>query len=100
MLTSNKIIELLNKHATQIKKFGVKRIGLFGSFSRNDQKDDSDIDIVVEFEEGKKTFDNYMSLKIFLEDLFKRKVDLVILESIRNELKPYILAEVKYAARV
>ena len=54
--------------------------------------------IIVEFEKGKKTFDNYMELKFFLEDLFNCKVDLVILESINPDLKPHILKSVKYAA--
>jgi len=61
----------------KIKKFEVMRIGLFGSYAMNKQTDKSDIDILVEFEKGKKTFDNYMNLKFFLEALFKCKVDLV-----------------------
>ncbi len=58
----------------------------------------SDIDILVEFEKDKKTFDNYMDLKFFLEDLFKCKVDLVIAEAIKPDLKPYILGNVKHAS--
>ena len=56
--------------------------------------------MLVEFEKGKKTFDNYMELKFFLEDLFNCKVDLVILESIKSDLKPHILRSVKYATGV
>lgn len=54
----------------------------------------------MEFEKGKKTFDNYMDLKFFLEVLFKRKVDLVVIEAIKSDLKPYILGSVKYASGV
>ena len=66
----------------------------------SDEKKESDIDVLVEFEKGRKTFDNYMELKFFLEDLFNCKVDLVILESIKPDLKPYILRSVKYASGV
>ncbi len=81
-----------------IRKYGVKRIGLFGSYAMGSQKVKSDIDILVEFEKGKKTFDNYMELKFFLENLLNSKVDLVTSESIKPELKPYILNSVIYAA--
>jgi len=82
----------------KIKKFGVKRIGLFGSYAKNQPKEGSDIDILVEFEKGKKTFDNYMDLKFFLEDLFKCKVDLVIADALKPDLKPIILGSVIYAS--
>jgi len=60
---------------------------LFGSYLKGEAKESSDIDVLVEFEKGKKTFDNYMELKFFLEDLFKRKVDPVIDESVKPELR-------------
>lgn len=59
------------------QKFGVKRIGIFGSFARGEERESSDLDVLVVFEEGQKTFDNDMDLKFYLEDLFGRKVDLV-----------------------
>lgn len=67
MLTSNQIIKLITENQSNIQKFGVKRIGLFGSFLKNMQKSDSDIDILIEFKKGEKTFDNYMDLKFFLK---------------------------------
>ena len=97
MLTAEEILKLIQQNRDRIKKYGVKRIGLFGSYLRGEQKEDSDIDILVEFEKGKKTFDNYMELKFFLEDLFKRKVDLVIAESVKPELKKYVMKSVRYA---
>ena len=97
MLTSNQIIELIAKNQSNIQKFGVKRIGLFGSFLKNKQKSDSDIDILVEFKKGEKTFDNYMDLKFYLEGLFKRDVDLVVKEALKVQLKSNILRSVKYA---
>jgi predicted nucleotidyltransferase len=100
MLTHKTILTKLEENTAAIKKFGVKRIGLFGSYLRKEQKPTSDIDILVEFEKGKVTFDNYMDLKFFLEDLFQCKVDLVMKEAIKPDLKPYILGSVKYAAGV
>ncbi len=100
MLTYKTILTKLEENKATIKKYGVKRIGLFGSYVRDEQKPMSDIDILVEFEKGKVTFDNYMDLKFFLEDLFQYKVDLVMKDTIKPDLKPYILGSVKYAAGV
>ena len=98
MLDVNGILKKIEEKIDVIRCYGVKRIGVFGSYASGKQKPDSDIDVLVEFEKGKKTFDNYMELKFFLEGLLKSKVDLVIYESIKPELKPYILKSVKYAA--
>jgi len=100
MLTSEEILRKIEENKEKMKKFGVKKIGLFGSYISGEQKPGSDIDILVEFEKGMKTFDNYMDLKLFLEELFNCKVDLVIVESIKPDLKPYILESVRYATRV
>jgi predicted nucleotidyltransferase len=100
MLTSEDILIKIEENIQSIRKFGVKKIGLFGSYSKNKQKIESDIDILVEFKKGKKTFDNYMDLKFFLEDLFGYNVDLVVDEAVKIDLKPYILRSVKYAAGV
>ncbi len=98
MLNSDKILQIINENQESIKKFGVKNIGLFGSYAKNKQKKESDIDLLVEFEKGKKTFDNYMDLKFYLEDLFGCNVDLVIKEALKVDLKSNILKSVKYAA--
>jgi len=100
MLSYKIILTKLEENKDIIKKYGVKRIGLFGSYIRNQQKPTSDIDILVEFESDKITFDNYMDLKFFLEDLFGCKVDLIMQDVIKPDLKPYILGSVKYAASV
>ncbi|MCX6666237.1 MAG: nucleotidyltransferase family protein [Euryarchaeota archaeon] len=98
MLTSEHIMKTLNLHRKEIQGFGVKRIGLFGSFRTNNQHRNSDIDILVEFKKEKKTFDNYMDLKFFLEKTFDRSVDLVMKEAVKLELKTSILKSVRYAA--
>ncbi len=100
MLTSEKILQKIEENREKVKEFGVKKIGLFGSYIKDEQKQKSDIDILVEFKKGMKTFDNYMELKFFLEDLFNCKVDLVIAEALKPNLKSYILESVRYAARV
>lgn len=93
-------IEILTKirqHSDEIKTYGVKKVGLFGSFARLSQNAKSDIDILVEFGRGGKTFDNYMGLKFYLEKLFRRKIDLVIKDALKTRIKNRVLSEVKYA---
>ena len=92
------VIEILKNHEELIKqKYGVKRIGIFGSFARGEAKEGSDIDVLVDFNEGAKTFDHFMDLKFFLEDLFGRRIDLVTASALRPQLKEVILREVTYA---
>ncbi|AGL03924.1 nucleotidyltransferase family protein [Desulfoscipio gibsoniae] len=97
MNNGNAILAKIETNMIKIKGFGVKKIGLFGSFARGEQNDTSDIDILVEFYQNHKTFDNYMDLKFYLEDLLNRKVDLVIAEAIKPDLKPNITGSVRYA---
>lgn len=78
------VMKKVKEHMGEIRKYGVKRIGLFGSYVADRQKASSDIDLVVEFEEGKATLDNYLGLLSFLEGLFGRKVDLITREGIRS----------------
>jgi uncharacterized protein len=89
---------LLDQSDEKLKNFGVKRCGLFGSFLRDRQNFQSDIDLLVEFEVGKKTYDNYIHLAFFLEELFGRSVDLVTPESLSPYIEPHILREVEYAS--
>jgi len=95
--------EILNEMSRNLdiwkEKYGVKRIGLFGSYSRGEQKESSDIDVLVEFMDHAMTFDNYMELKFNLEDHFQKPVDLVILDDIKPSLKSSILRSAKYAER-
>ncbi len=87
--TANEILEILRNHKSLLTKYKVKRIGLFGSQSRNQTNNESDIDLLVDFEE--KTFDNFIELAFDLEDLFGRKVDLLT----ENGISPYILHLIK-----
>ncbi|MCS7227900.1 MAG: nucleotidyltransferase family protein [Endomicrobia bacterium] len=97
METKSYIIETIRKNKKYIKtKYGVKKIGLFGSYVKSKQTKKSDIDILVSFKERFKTFDNYMELKFYLEDLFGRKVDLIIETAVKPRVLPYVLNEVIY----
>jgi len=101
MHTGNKemnALTLLREHEPVLKKrFGVATIGLFGSFVRGEERPESDVDVLVTFRKGEETFDNYMDCKFYLENLFSRKVDLVMKGAIKKRLRPYILKEVVYA---
>ncbi|MFH1442116.1 MAG: nucleotidyltransferase family protein [Candidatus Omnitrophota bacterium] len=97
MVKINKIVETIHENNEEIRNYGVKNIGVFGSFVRAAQSRKSDIDILVEFNRGEKVFDNYMDLKFYLEKLFRRRVDLVIKEAIKPRIKHQILKEVIYA---
>lgn len=90
-------IQVIKDHRPEISaRFGVERLGVFGSASRGEDSPSSDVDILVGFEEGQKTFDNYMELKFYLEALLGREVDLVTLESIHPLMKERVLEEAVY----
>ncbi|MEJ7847830.1 MAG: nucleotidyltransferase family protein [Pyrinomonadaceae bacterium] len=99
MFAENKeqVFKQLSENRAVLKRLGVRRFGLFGSFLRKQQTRQSDIDLIVEFEDGKKSFDNFMHLAFFLEDLFGRKVDLMTPESLSPHIGPKILLEMEYA---
>lgn len=96
MRSNNK--EIFNSIAnikTELKNdFGVKSIGIFGSFARGNETPESDVDVLVELEDP--TFDNYMDLKFRLEELPGHTVDLVILDTVKPRIKPVIEREVIY----
>ena len=92
----NDIISVIKKRRNEIESFGVKRLGLFGSFVRQEQDSQSDIDLLVEFEQDKKTFDNFIHLSFLLENLFEHRIELVTTESLSPYIKPHITKEVEY----
>ena len=75
--------------------FSLRRIGIFGSHARGAADEGSDIDLLIELDEP--TFDNDMNLKFFLEELFKRPVDLVMADSVKPRLRSVIAREAIYA---
>jgi predicted nucleotidyltransferase len=89
------LFETLSLNEAKIKSFGVRSLSLFGSCARGEETPESDLDFVVEFE--RKSFDAYMDLKLFLEDLFGRPVDLVLSDGIKPRLRTAILQEAIHA---
>ena len=94
-MSKNQILKRLGANDAKIRGFGVKRLSLFGSSARGEETPESDLDFIVEFE--KKSFDSYMDLKLFLEELFDRRVDLVLADGIKPKLRADILREAIHA---
>lgn len=87
------VFVILKKHKNEISsRYSVKRIGIFGSYAKGEQNKESDVDVLVEFEEP--TFDNFMELSFYLEDLFGMKVDLLTPKSLSPYMRPSIEKEV------
>ena len=87
------VLDILREHETEIKKkFGVSKIGLFGSSAKGEHNELSDIDILVEFDEP--SFDHFMELSFFLEELFEKPVDLVTTGGLSPYIEPAIRKEV------
>jgi uncharacterized protein len=94
--TKHDLIERLKSQRAAIRATGVRRIGLFGSFLQDAPCADSDVDLIVEFDPARKSFDNYWRLAELLELEFRRLVDLLTPESLSPYIGPRILAEVEY----
>ncbi|MBC8412660.1 MAG: nucleotidyltransferase family protein [Nitrospira sp.] len=93
----NAVTVLKEKEAVMRQNFHVCKIGVFGSYARGENSPASDIDVLVEFEPGHKTFDNFMDLQFYLEELFGKKIDLVTNSALKPQLKDDILNDVIYA---
>ena len=83
-MRKKEVEKLIKENMEEIRRFGVKRIGIFGSVVRDEATEKSDVDLVVEFERGKATFKNVGGLVKFLENLFGRNVDLLTPRGIEN----------------
>jgi hypothetical protein len=94
-MSKQDILETLSAHEAKIRSFGVRSLSLFGSSVRGEETPASDLDFIVEFQN--KSFDSYMDLKLFLEDLFGRQVDLVLADGIKPRLRAAILREAIHA---
>ena len=94
--SKDELVSLVKENQIEIQKYGIKRLGIFGSFVTERQGDDSDVDLLVEFEPGQKSFDRFMALSFFLENILGRRVDLVTTDALSPYLGPHILREVEY----
>jgi len=90
------ILRTLAENKQALRRYGVREIGLFGSYVRGDANSDSDVDLLVDIEKEHKTFRNFMALNYYLEDLLGAKVDLVTKQSLSPYIGPHILNTVAY----
>jgi len=97
MIKKSEILNKLASSKSELKKYGVSKIGLFGSHVRNESNEQSDIDILVDFDNDSETFDNYMNTCNLLEKIFKGlKLDIVTEKGLSPFIGPHILKETEY----
>ncbi len=97
MLTKYQILETLRLQKAKLKDLGIKNIGLFGSYLSNEQNENSDIDLFVEFYPEKETYDNFIAIYDLIENLFENhKIDIVTRNGLSPYIGPYILKETLY----
>jgi hypothetical protein len=97
--TKKDLLDILISNKNTIRSFGVKELSLFGSFTNQENVDnESDIDLLVEFEEGMKSYDNFIDLNYFLEDLTGRKVELLTHKSLSKFIGPHILEQLEHVS--
>ncbi len=92
----DKMMGLIKEHKKELnKRFGVKKIGVFGSYAKRKETPKSDIDIYVEFNIEELTFDKYMELLKYLEHLLGRKIDIITQGGVETIRVPYIKEDIK-----
>lgn len=95
--TKKELLHILYTQKEKIRSFGVKDLSIFGSFAKDLHiNNESDIDFLVEFEAGKKTFDNFIELNYFLEDVTGRKVELLTQQSLSKFIGPHIVNQLEH----
>ena len=98
-LAKQQIFEIINRLEPEIRAFGVSRLAVFGSVVRDEQHPDSDIDILVQFSLGTKTFEKFMSLSELLEAHLGQHIDLITTEALSPFIGQHILAEAQDVIR-
>ena len=98
-LTREQAVKLLMAAEPEIRALGIERLGLFGSVLRGEAQPDSDVDLLVQFSPGAKTFDRFLALCELLEQRLGRPVDLVTTEALSPFIGPHILAEAQDVLR-
>ena len=88
----DEVLAALRAHRRDLERFGIKSLALFGSVARDEAGPESDLDLLLEFERTA-TFDRYMGLKLFLEDLLGCRVDLVMRKALKARLLPSVELE-------
>ena len=98
LMNKNEIIDYLQKQQPYFyANFGIRFIGLFGSFSRGDETKDSDIDILYNIDKDKKlSIFKYLKIASQLEDFFHKKIDLVRVDTLKPTVKKYVEQDLIY----
>jgi predicted nucleotidyltransferase len=95
MAVQNKqsLLALLKANGQKLRSFGVLNLSLFGSFITGKLNADSDVDLLIEFDPQQKSYDNFMDLSFFLEELLGRRVEVVTPQSLSKYIGPHILKQ-------
>jgi len=97
MTTKENILKTLKTNKLKLSKLGIRNVGLFGSYIRDEQSSESDIDLLIDFEPEKENFDNYMAVYDLFEKIFKNeKIEVVTKNGLSPYIGPQILKEVQY----
>jgi predicted nucleotidyltransferase len=91
-------LTLIETHAAKLRDLGTQRIGVFGSFARGEATGESDVDVYLEFAQGKKNYDNFFAIYELLQGLFGRSLDLVTDGSLSERKAQIILPTVRYVS--
>lgn len=94
--TKDQIFDRIRSHQSALKQFGAARLGLFGSFVRGEQTTESDVDFVVEFQEGQKKLHSFLDVADYLEDLMGRKTDVLTWEGMAHFVQKHVANEIEY----
>lgn len=93
VISREDVVQRLTSAEAQIRSLGVQRLAVFGSFVRDDAGAESDVDLLIEFTPGHKTYDNLLALSELVEQLLQRPVDVVTREGLSPYIGPHVLAE-------
>ena len=92
------LIALLKANSQTLRSYGVADVSIFGSFVKGSFTPSSDVDLLIDFDPEKKSYDNFMDLSFFLEDLLGRKVEVVTPQSLSKYIGPHILNEAEHVS--
>lgn len=90
------LLTLLKANGQKIRSYGVTNLSIFGSFNTENLHDESDVDLLVEFDPNQKSFDNFMELSFFLEELLGRRIEIITPQSLSKHIGPHILSQAEH----
>lgn len=95
-MTREQILDFLRQHKQEMHdRFGVVKIGLFGSYARGEAREDSDVDIAVELE-GDRLFRKFFALEFFLKESLQKEIDLGIESTLKSIVRDRVIKEIHY----